>query len=94
MEVSTINRVSARAGSPLIAAANVKPSISGIWTSRSATSYGWPSADGGSQSVKGFVTAGGAAHLHLPRPNLVAQDLAVGVVVVDHQHPHVQLVMG
>ena len=51
-------------------------------------------SDGGSQSVKGFVTAGGAVHLHLPRRNLVAQDLTVGVVIVDHQHPHVQPVTG
>ena len=44
----------------------------------------------GSQSVKGFVAAGGTAHLHLPSPNLFAQDLTVGVAIVDHQHPPVR----
>jgi hypothetical protein len=51
-------------------------------------------SDGSSQLVKGFMTAGGAAHLHLPCPNLVTQDLTVRVVIVDHQHPHVQPVKG
>jgi hypothetical protein len=76
-ELNTISRVPVRARSPLMARARVKPSISGICTSKSARWYGW-------QPRLRF--AGGTARLDPPRPKLMAQDSTVGVVVIDRQH--------
>ena len=83
-----MSSLSASAGSLLIAAPSVSPSISGIIMSRITMRYGSPSAQRGAEGVE---RRPGAVHLGVPAAPGVehaGDDLAVGRVVVHREDAH------